>query len=88
MVVKSVVLGLIGQAGFYFAIPGLLYLFFINTFGRKTAVRMRSFCIIAFTILCGMIYHLIVQDQTVAEGFSVFADLYTGGAAGTSGGIL
>ena len=85
---KSIVLGLIGQAGFYFAIPGLLYLFFINTFGRKSAVRMRSSCIVAFVFLCGIIYHLIVQDQTVTEGFAVFADLYSGGISGASGGIL
>ena len=88
MLVRSVVLGLIGQAGFYFAIPGLFYLFFINVFGRKKAVRMRSFCTVAFIFLCGMIYHLIVQKQTAADGFSVFAELYTGGIAGTTGGIL
>ena len=46
--IRALVLGLIGQAGFYFSIPALLYLFIINTFGRKTAVTMRSFCV--FTI--------------------------------------
>ena len=34
-IIQSVVLGLVGQAGFYFAIPGLLYLFVIHTFGRQ-----------------------------------------------------
>ena len=32
---KSVILGLLGQAGFYFSIPALVYLFLIQTFGRK-----------------------------------------------------
>ena len=40
--VKSIVLGLIGQVGFYCSIPALLYLFIIHTFSRKTAVKMRS----------------------------------------------
>lgn len=31
-VVKSVVLGLMGKAGFYFSIPALLYLFILNIF--------------------------------------------------------
>ena len=31
---KSVILGLLGQAGFYFSIPALLYLFIIQTLGR------------------------------------------------------
>ena len=43
-IIQSVVLGLVGQAGFYFAIPGLLYLFVIHTFGRKNAPTMRSVC--------------------------------------------
>ena len=88
MVIKSIVLGLIGQAGFYFSIPALLYLFVINAFGRKTAVKMRSFCVVMFAFLCGVIYHLIVQDQGMADGLAIFADLYNGGVAGTTGGIL
>ena len=46
--VKSVVLGLVGQAGFYFAIPGLLYLFVLNTFLRKKSAAMRSSISCAF----------------------------------------
>ena len=88
LVVKSVILGLIGQAGFYFSIPALLYLFVINTFGRKTAVRMRSICTIVFVFLCGVIYHLIVEGQVMSEGFEILLELYKGGAAGTTGGIL
>ena len=88
MLVKSVVLGLIGQAGFYFSIPALFYLFFINTFGRKTAVRMRSVCTVIFVFLSGVIYHLIVQSEPLADGFQVFSDLYQGGTAGTTGGVI
>ena len=85
---KSVILGLLGEAGFYFSIPALVYLFIIQTFGRKQKAAMRSVCLIAFVFLSGSIYHLIVQNQGMAEGFAVIADLYTGGAAGTTGGVL
>ena len=87
-VIKSVVLGLIGQAGFYFSIPALLYMFVIHTFSRKNAVKMRSFCIVMFVFLCGAIYHLIVQNQGMADGFAILADLYSGGISGTTGGVL
>ena len=87
-IVQSVLLGLIGQASFYFAIPALLYMFFIHTFGRKTAVKMRSICLIVFVFCCGCIFHLIVQTQGVAEGFAMLSDLYIGGIEGNTGGVL
>ena len=87
-VIQSVVLGLIGQAGFYFSIPGLLYLFFINFFARKTDIRMRSICVVAFVFLCGSIYHLTVQTQGIASGVALLADLYSGGIDGLTGGVL
>ena len=87
-IIQSVVLGLVGQAGFYFAIPGLLYLFVIHTFGRKNAPTMRSVCTLIFVFLCGCIYHLAVQEQALSTGFALIADLYTGGATGSTGGVL
>ena len=44
--INNLLNGLIGRAGFYFSVPALLYLFIINTFGRKSAVTMRSVCTI------------------------------------------
>ena len=85
---KSVILGLLGQVGFYFSIPALVYLFIIQTFGRKHAPAMRSICLIAFVFFCGSIYHLAVQKQGMAQGFAVIADLYTGGLDGRTGGVL
>ena len=87
-IIQSVVLGLVGQAGFYFAIPGLLYLFVIHTFGRKNAPTMRSVCTLIFVFLCGCIYHLAVQEQELSTGFALIADLYNGGIAGSTGGVL
>ena len=87
-VVQSVVLGLIGRAGFYFAIPALLYLFAINAFGKKTAVRMRTACMVAFILLCGSIYHLIVCKDELFWGLNLFPVLYAGGGSGSTGGII
>ncbi|MCI6957179.1 MAG: DNA translocase FtsK [Clostridiales bacterium] len=86
--IQSFLLGMIGQAGFYFSIPALLYLFVIHTFGRKTNVTMRSICVLVFVFLCGSIYHLAVQNQPMAEGFAVVKDLYLGGGEGITGGVL
>ena len=87
-IIQSVVLGLVGQAGFYFAIPGLLYLFVIHTFGRKNAPTMRSVCTLLFVFLCGCIYHLAMQEQEMSKGFALIKDLCTGGVAGSTGGVL
>ena len=86
--IQSVILGLIGQAGFYFAIPACLYLFIIHVFARKKALRMRRACTIAFVFLCGILYHLAVQTQGMASGFDLVQDLYRSGTEGMSGGIL
>ena len=88
MMAKSLILGLIGQAGFYFSIPALFYLFVINTFGRKTAVKMRSVCTIVFVVLIGMMYHLLVHNTSMSDGFAIIPELYSGGVAGTAGGIV
>ena len=85
---KSVLLGILGEAGFYFSIPALLYLFVINTFGRRTAVKMRSICTVVFVLLCGCIFHLTVQTQGAAAGLNLIPDLYLSGVEGISGGIL
>ena len=86
--IRSVLLGLFGQAGFYFSIPALLYLFFLQVFGKKENVTLRSVCLMVFVFCCGSIFHLIVQKQGIASGFAVIPDLYQGGAEGLTGGVL
>ncbi len=88
MMVRSVVLGLVGRAGFYFLIPALLYLAVINLFGRKIAVRMRSVCAVLFALLCGVIYHLVVAGQVRTEPVQLMSYLFSGGSAGTTGGLV
>ncbi len=86
--IQSIILGLVGQAGFYFAIPCFLYLFVIHTFGRKTSITMRSVCVVIFAFLCGVLFHLMVERGEVTRGFEAFGELYSGGVNGTTGGIL
>jgi len=88
LLIRSIVFGLFGQAGFYFSIPALLYIFFMNTFGRKKSVTMRGICTITFVIMCGVIYHLIVSSNLSAAGFDILPALYKGGISGNTGGII
>ena len=87
-VIQSFVMGFVGHAGFYFSIPALLYLFCINAFSRKAPVVFRNVCVITSSFICGCIYHLIVQNQGIAQGIAVLKDLYLGGIEGSTGGIL
>ena len=88
LVIRSALFGLIGRAGFYFSIPVLFYLFFINTFGRKKAVKMRGICAVTFAFLCGIIYHLMMRDTPSERGIQLIAELYKGGISGITGGVL
>ncbi len=87
-ILKNVILGFIGQAGFLFAIPGLLYLFIIHTFSRKVALRMRSVCIGLLVLSAGCLFHLVVYQSTGTQGLGIPPDLYASGVEGKSGGIL
>ena len=84
----SVIMGLIGKAAFLVAIPVLLYLFFIHAFSGKKPVLGRSISLIGFVILCGCIAHLWADPQYLPQDLSVIAELYLGGAAGTTGGLI
>ena len=86
--IRDLMLSLIGMAAFYFAIPGLLYIFYILVTSRKKPVRMRCICVVVFVLLCGSLYHLFVNNQTLVGGGQIFADLLVSGKNGTSGGLI
>ena len=87
-VLLSLLTGLIGKVGFYFAIPALFYLFIILISSKGKPVRMRSICLILFVLFSSCIHHLIVNNQTFVGGFQIVFDLYRGGITGTSGGLI
>ena len=85
---RDLMLSLIGMAAFYFMIPGLLYIFYILVTSRKQPVRGRCICVVAFVLLCGCLYHLFVNNQTLVGGGKILAELLTTGKSGTSGGLI
>ena len=76
---KSVIYGIIGDAGFIVAIPALLYLFLIHAFSGKRPVLMRSVCLGVFVVTCGCIYHLS-SNPTLPGGLELLVSLYTCGS--------
>ena len=88
VVLRDLMFSLIGMAGFYFAIPGLAYIFYILLTGRKQPVRMRCICVIIFVLLCGSLFHLFVNNQSLVGGGQILSDLLNGGKFGTSGGLI
>ena len=79
---EGFIYGLIGKVGFVIPVPALLYLFYIHAFTGKRPVKMRTFCLIAFVILCGCIAHLSYNSDVN------FTQLYAQGVIGTSGGLI
>ena len=84
----GIVLGLIGRASFYIAIPALLYLFIIHAFSAKRPILMRSVCLISFVLICGCIYHLGLNTGELGKGFKFLGALYAGGVTGKTGGLI
>ena len=88
----NIVRGLFGQAAFYMAIPGFLFMFCIHAFSGKRPVLMRSICLGVFLICFGGIahmwsYHLQVNPE-LGPGFQWVKDIYHGGIEGTTGGLI
>ena len=86
--IKNVIHGLIGRAGFIVSIPVLLYLFFIHAFSGKRPIKLRTVCLIAFVLLCGCVSHLNDIPATLPGGFSLISGLYKAGMTGMTGGVL
>ena len=85
----DMILGLIGRAGFYIAIPALLYLFIIHAFSGKRPILMRSVCLVSFVLICGCIYHMSVCNDELGDNFfAVIGNLYSGGITGRTGGFI
>ena len=80
--------GLIGRAGFIVSIPVLLYLFLIHAFSGERPVTMRSICLAVFVGICGSIMHHAISPDFSLNGLAGIAELYKGGADGTTGGLL
>ncbi len=84
----NVVLGLVGSTAFYIAIPVLLYFFIIQAFSGSRPVKMRSWCLLAFVLICGCLSHLFAPAGQLRGGLQLIADLYLGGIDGSTAGVI
>ncbi len=82
------VLGMVGKVAFYIAIPALLYFFIIQAFSGKRPVKMRSWSLLAFVLVCGCLSHLLLPETELRTGFALLGDLYMGGIYGKTSGLL
>lgn len=81
--------GLIGRVGFIVSIPILLYLFYIHAFSGERPVVMRTISLVAFVLTCGCIAQLGMDKSYLPNTvFPLIAELYVGGAAGTTSGVI
>ena len=87
-IVKNIFCGLFGEAGYYIAIPGFLYLFLIHAFSGKRPVTMRTICLCSFVLICGSIAHLVYNLQNLPGGGALIKELYVTGASAESGGVI
>ncbi len=86
--VYKFILGIVGKFAFYVSIPALLYLFIIQAFSGKRPVQMRSWCVLAFVLICGCLAHLVIAKGEPRTGFAFVGDLYMGGINGTTSGLI
>ena len=80
--------GVVGQVGFYAAIPVMLYLFYIHAFSGQRPVKMRTVCLLIFIFVAGCLAHLAMKPEPIEIGFNMFSELYAGGISGETGGVL
>ncbi len=85
---QSFILGLVGKIGFYVSIPALLYLFVIQAFSGRRPVKLRSFCLVVFVLICGCISQLVLNTPNLPSGVSIVAALYQGGLTGETAGLI
>ncbi len=80
--------GVLGRVGFLVSIPISLYLFIIHAFSAGRPIKMRTFCLLAFVIICGCIGHMFSASIQSPLNWETIRTLYTDGVAGASGGVL
>ena len=80
--------GLLGRVGFVISIPASLCLFMIHAFSNKRPVVTRSVFVGIFVLSCGCLFHLSSNYHITQTGMNVVRELYEGGIAGKTGGLI
>ena len=86
--VKALIYGLFGRVGFGFLIPVSLFFGVLLLTHKDETVIPRGLCAFVFMICCGCISHILSEMPTYTDFFDMFVKLFTGGADGTTGGII
>ena len=87
-VLHHMILGLVGQLGFYVSIPALFYLFWIHTFGKKKALAMRTVSVILFILFMGCFQQFFLPGVDYGTGFSSIKNIFEAGSVAKSAGIF
>jgi len=85
---ESFLHGVIGRIGFLVSIPISLYLFLIHAFSANRPVKMRTFCLFVFVLICGCIGHMFSSAILKPLSWETIRAFYAEGIAGDSGGVL
>ncbi len=88
VLIENILHGLFGRVGFIVSIPVILYMFVIHVSSKGRPIVMRTVCLISFALIVGCISHLHMNPQYLSDGIGLVADLYTGGIAYTTGGVI
>ncbi len=86
--IVTVFTGLFGRNVYLVSMPALVYLIWIQFASRNQKVRKRTGCIMLFVFLFGCLSHLMTGTTSAGLGWEMVKELYTTGAAGSSGGVI
>ena len=88
LIYRNLILGLFGEVGFYFLLMALPYMFWVLLFMKKADIRMRCLSTLGIVLLGGISLQLLLPRHGYENVFSAIAQLYAGGADGTSAGLI
>ena len=85
---RNLVMGLVGEVGFYFLLLALPYMFWVLTVMKRADASMRCWSTLCVVLLSGTSLQLMLPERGYEGFFSAIGQLYTGGIAGTSAGLI
>ncbi len=88
MAYQNLILGLFGKVGFWFWLFALPYLFWVLCIQHNGNRIMRAVSTVCFVLCCSTSLQLLVPEVKYGDLFTGIAELYLGGMAGTTAGVI
>ena len=85
---RSLVLGLFGKVGFWFWLLALPYLFWVLCIQKNGKSMMRAISTVIFVLTCATSLQLLTPEIKYGSLFTGIKELYLGGVAGTTAGVI